>query len=372
MYKVRSRRPPKALQAEAVMCPPLSCCCCGLRKGVLVVTHVFMAAAVWSMCNCVFREIPAVQHKCDMLAARGAGPRPVAVADTDPAKWFDEAHDTELPFVCEASKANGTVSYYTLHENELGWGAADRTCESAAAGGHLATIRDHAENVAVMKACGGHACWIGMFETQNSETFGWVDNATVTYENWAKGQPNNAGRRDQDAVFIKSQAGYHIRPVDVGVVCGGLVTTLWMQSITSLMMCVAMVGGIRAVRMFNGKKLTVYWRAYASLSVISAFLAMFTIVHMSAFAGRLGGVLGVLLVIAYAIYLPFVVWYVVAVRSLAMQFLSGAVAVGTSDDLAPIRATVVSTTVVSAAPVEDSETAEMNPSVSFEMATVVS
>ena len=64
-----------------------------------------------------------------------------------------------------------------------------------AAGGHLATISDYAENLFVSQMNPGKI-WIGLTDRDTEGTFKWVTNETLNYQNWAPGEPNNAGNED--------------------------------------------------------------------------------------------------------------------------------------------------------------------------------
>ena len=71
-------------------------------------------------------------------------------------------------------------------------------------------IRDAAENAVVQELCGREACWIGLSEPPNSESYVWSDGTEASssaagwkgYTNWMFGEPNNYAGRDEDAAFM--------------------------------------------------------------------------------------------------------------------------------------------------------------------------
>ena len=73
-------------------------------------------------------------------------------------------------------------------------------------GGHLATVRNQAENDWLMKTFGGrggrpHLLWIGLSDRDKKFHFTWSSGESASYTAWARGEPNNAGR-GEDFVAI--------------------------------------------------------------------------------------------------------------------------------------------------------------------------
>src|SRR5881628_2529702 len=84
--------------------------------------------------------------------------------------------------------ANGH-SYYLLSQNS--WSNAE--AEAVSLGGHLATIRNAAEQewvFSTFNAYGG-ALWIGLTDRDEVFSFRWVSGEPFSYTNWGGGQPDN-------------------------------------------------------------------------------------------------------------------------------------------------------------------------------------
>ena len=78
--------------------------------------------------------------------------------------------------------------------------------EAVRLGGHLATIRNPAEEDWVFRTFGSydgkqHLLWIGLSDTAKKFHFSWSSGESSSYTCWAEGEPNNAGR-GEDFVAI--------------------------------------------------------------------------------------------------------------------------------------------------------------------------
>jgi hypothetical protein len=84
--------------------------------------------------------------------------------------------------------ANGH-SYYLLAQNT--WSSVE--AEAVSLGGHLATIRNAAEDQWIFSTFGsyGGALWIGLTDRDKVFTFKWVSGEPLSYTNFAGGQPDN-------------------------------------------------------------------------------------------------------------------------------------------------------------------------------------
>ncbi len=82
----------------------------------------------------------------------------------------------------------------------------DSEAQAVALGGHLATVRNQAEEDWIFKTFGAygglqHLLWIGLSDRDKKFHFTWSSGESVSYTAWAKGEPNNAGR-GEDFVAI--------------------------------------------------------------------------------------------------------------------------------------------------------------------------
>jgi Ca2+-binding RTX toxin-like protein len=84
--------------------------------------------------------------------------------------------------------------YYTLSTAGT-WAQAQ--AQAVSLGGNLVTVNDAAENQFLVKTFGGtERLWIGFTDEVTEGVFKWANGETVTYTNWAPGEPNNAGNED--------------------------------------------------------------------------------------------------------------------------------------------------------------------------------
>lgn len=81
--------------------------------------------------------------------------------------------------------------YYVFSGVGNSWEEAHRFCESI--GGHLATIKDDAENqrlYRLMKESGYDSAYFGLTRDERGN-WRWVTREPITYTNWNPGEPNN-------------------------------------------------------------------------------------------------------------------------------------------------------------------------------------
>lgn len=88
----------------------------------------------------------------------------------------------------EVNPANGHL-YYLLTQNT--WSNAE--AEAVSLGGHLATVRNAAEERWIYSTFGqsGGALWIGLTDRDQLFNFKWTSGEPVTYTNWEANQPDN-------------------------------------------------------------------------------------------------------------------------------------------------------------------------------------
>jgi len=84
--------------------------------------------------------------------------------------------------------ANGHT-YYLLSSTT--WTKSE--AEAISLGGHLATIRNAAEDRWVFSTFGSFrgALWIGLSDRHKTRQYAWASGEPVTYSNWSGGQPSN-------------------------------------------------------------------------------------------------------------------------------------------------------------------------------------
>jgi len=114
----------------------------------------------------------------------------------------------------------GTYNVYALNTTSQTW---DQSRVAAAAisingvGGHLATIKDAAENATIDSIAGD--AWIGFTDSDQTSTidgatmpgsegnFVWITGEPVTFVNWGGGEPNNSG--GEDATQIRGDGAWN-------------------------------------------------------------------------------------------------------------------------------------------------------------------
>jgi hypothetical protein len=87
------------------------------------------------------------------------------------------------------------------------WEEAKANCEKR--GGHLVTVDSEEENEIVtqlLKDGGYRTAWIGLTDKDQEKKWKWVTQESSSYVNWASGEPNDAGGRE-DCVEIHSASG---------------------------------------------------------------------------------------------------------------------------------------------------------------------
>ena len=117
-------------------------------------------------------------------------------------QWDDNFSGAILRGIIEIDKSNppppsdGTKTYkgkkYKLTSSNLTWQQAES--EAQAAGGHLVTVNDRAEETWLRNNFSKtEGLWIGINDANQEGKFEWANGEAVTYTNWAPGEPNDAG-----------------------------------------------------------------------------------------------------------------------------------------------------------------------------------
>ena len=79
-------------------------------------------------------------------------------------------------------------TYYFIQRNSS-WYAARYLCEKM--GGHLVSIETAAENEYLWNFTGNAGVWIGLTDQDHEGIWQWPDGSSLSYSNWAGGEPNN-------------------------------------------------------------------------------------------------------------------------------------------------------------------------------------
>ena len=140
------------------------------------------------------RSMP-IKYVCQKYGSCGIGGRPVLAPGLAPEQIREHVR-------------NFRNSCYVLSSSSASFDDATANCKRW--GGALVVIRDAAENAVVQELCGREACWIGLSEPPNSESYVWSDGTEASssaagwkgYTNWMFGEPNNYAGRDEDAAFM--------------------------------------------------------------------------------------------------------------------------------------------------------------------------
>jgi len=111
-------------------------------------------------------------------------------------------------------KANNEVrsagSRYELGDEELAWGDAKRACQEK--GGHLVTISSQAENdlvAGLLRDNGVSKAWIGYSDKNREDDWQWVTGGSGPYTNWAPGEPNDAGGKEDGAEICADDGAWN-------------------------------------------------------------------------------------------------------------------------------------------------------------------
>jgi hypothetical protein len=112
------------------------------------------------------------------------------------------AHGATVVGSAVVNPGNGDI--YELLSND-NWTNSEAAAQQL--GGHLATIRDQADQNFVFNTFGGyggsqHLLWIGLNDAAVEGQFVWSDGEALAYTNWDPGEPNNAnGNEDYVAMY---------------------------------------------------------------------------------------------------------------------------------------------------------------------------
>ncbi|MFA6492895.1 MAG: lectin-like protein [Patescibacteria group bacterium] len=86
------------------------------------------------------------------------------------------------------------------------WNEAET--EAISVGGHLATIRNTAEEEWILKTFPPERLWIGLTDSVSEGNWLWTSGEPVTYTNWSAGHPNNSSENQDFATIWGSPPTY--------------------------------------------------------------------------------------------------------------------------------------------------------------------
>ena len=101
-------------------------------------------------------------------------------------------------------------TYYLLSSST--WTKAE--AEAITLGGHLATIRNAAEDGWIYATFGSYrgALWIGLADLRKTRQYTWASGEPVTYANWSGGQPDNRPDDGGMELYAHIWPGAHTAP----------------------------------------------------------------------------------------------------------------------------------------------------------------
>jgi hypothetical protein len=88
----------------------------------------------------------------------------------------------------------GNSHYYFFYSGTQNWPNAQAAC--TVLGGHLAVVPDVTANELLRRHLNGGAAHVGFTDQVTEGNFQWVNGISVTYTNWAAGEPNNVSNED--------------------------------------------------------------------------------------------------------------------------------------------------------------------------------
>ena len=123
----------------------------------------------------------------------------------------------KIGFICEYDNAITSIKpyktfselghTYEIYTSKMSWKDAYRFCEKK--GGHLVTINSQDEDKVVheiQKTCSPYdRMWLGATDEFTEGSWKWITGETITYKNWADGEPNDDN--DEDFMMMYKSSG---------------------------------------------------------------------------------------------------------------------------------------------------------------------
>ncbi|XP_074977645.1 C-type lectin domain family 4 member G isoform X2 [Caretta caretta] len=94
---------------------------------------------------------------------------------------------------------SGTCYYFSTVRKH--WSYAKQACKDQ--GAELIIIDNPQKQEFLTKNTNGKQYWIGLHDVSNEGTFIWVDDSSVSYSNWDRGEPNNFGSGEDCVMMLK-------------------------------------------------------------------------------------------------------------------------------------------------------------------------
>ncbi|XP_067417521.1 low affinity immunoglobulin epsilon Fc receptor-like [Emydura macquarii macquarii] len=101
--------------------------------------------------------------------------------------------------ICPAGWLPNAGNCYYFSTVRKNWSYAKQACKDQCA--QLIIIENQQEQEFLTKNSNGKNYWIGLNDINKEGTFKWIDDSSVSYSNWNKGEPNNHPS-DEDCVHM--------------------------------------------------------------------------------------------------------------------------------------------------------------------------
>ncbi|MBN3322308.1 PGCA protein, partial [Atractosteus spatula] len=110
--------------------------------------------------------------------------------------WHDMPCSFTRYFICYQDKTVNGLTYVLIWEQKS-WPEAQRFCRERHT--DLVSVRNQRENEKIKETAKGNEVWIGLYRGD----WKWSDQESLSFQNWARGEPNNAGGTEDCAtVFL--------------------------------------------------------------------------------------------------------------------------------------------------------------------------
>mmetsp|Transcript_143408 Transcript_143408/g.357308 ORF Transcript_143408/g.357308 Transcript_143408/m.357308 type:complete len:313 (+) Transcript_143408:98-1036(+) len=161
--------------------------------------------------------------------------------------WYD-VPKSENPYVCEKENDGGCGTWkmsfdgtkcYMVVTIYRDFSVAQADCEERDA--NLAMPKSHEENSDISELCGSHSpCWIGLAKSSGG-VWAWRDGVTLSWSNWAEGEPNDVdGEEDWAVIGYSRLRDAYALALFMGAIFGFLYACLNVGVVLGICVCVYM------------------------------------------------------------------------------------------------------------------------------------